>query len=264
MLAPLWRAAAGTVAGEERLNAEKAEEAMMKSLKFAVLALLLLAAPAFGASVVLTGAGQTWSLYYNGIVDINGTATVVQGLSARVDYNLTGLSYDAGSNITYLNMDIVISNTSDAAIWQKATLGGVAFDTDPNAIKMGSAATGAFGYIAFNKVLPGSTGFGVEICASGYQNSCDTNYQFGVDIGATGTSSLQLAFMGNVLNSPITLSAFAVRWSDLLSGQYGFLLPVTGNGYGVPVTPPIPEPSAAAVFALGAVALAAALRKRVI
>ena len=242
----------------------------MKTLKLAILALALLAAPALGTTVAVTGTGQgtavavtgtgqNWSLNYNGIVDVNGTPTVVQGLSAQVDFTVTGLAYDSAANVTLLTMDMVIANTSDSSIWQFAQVGGIAFDTDPNAMKMGSGASGAFGYIALNQLLPGSTGFGVEICASGYRNRCDGNYLYGVKIGATGTATVQLSFAGDVTGRAINLSAFAVRWSDLVSGQYGFMLPTTGDGYGVPV---IPEPASAAVFGVGALLVAAAIRRK--
>lgn len=234
----------------------------MKALKLAILALALFAAPALATTVAVTGAGQSWSLYYNGIVDVNGTPTVVQGLSAHVDFSVTGLTYVSAANVTLLTMDMVIANTSNSSIWQFAQVGGVAFDTDPNAIKMGSGASGAFGYVALNQLLPGSTGFGVEICASGYRNRCDGNYLYGVKIGSPGTATVQLAFAGDVTGRAINLSAFAVRWSDLVSGQYGFMLPTTGDGYGVPVTPPIPEPASAAVFGIGALLVAAAIRRK--
>jgi hypothetical protein len=231
----------------------------MKTLKLAILGLALLASPAFSAPVAVTGAGQSWSLDYNAIVDVNGTPSVMSGLSARVDYLVTNLSYDSTYNLTLLSMDVVISNTSNTSLWQFGSVGGLAFDTNPNVVRAGTGAVGALGYVALGQTLPGSSGFTVEVCVSGRKNQCDSVNPYGVKHGQTGTASVQLAFRGNVLGQAIDLSNFAVRWTDLVSSQYG---PAALEGYGVPVTPPIPEPASAAVFGLGALIVGAALRRK--
>lgn len=232
----------------------------MNKLRNAFLAVALLAAPAFAAPVSVTGVGQSWTLDYNGIVDVNGTATVLPGLTATVGFTVSGLFYDATYNTTLLSLDLVIENTSDASIFQFAQIGGVAFDTNPNVVRMGTGASGALGFVALGQVLPGGTGFGIEVCVSGRRNQCDTLNPYGVSVGQTDTATVHLGFSGNLVGQAIDFSNFAVRWSDVISQQYGFT--TTRNGYGVPVTPPIPEPASIATFGLGALLVAAALRRR--
>jgi membrane protein implicated in regulation of membrane protease activity len=230
----------------------------MRTLKIVALAVLLLAAPAFGASVTLTGVGQTFAFDYNGIVDVGGVPTVMNGLTARVGFKVTAMYYDASLNRTIVEMDVVVHNTTDASIWQHATVSGIGFNTNPNVKRAGSGAWGDYNYIALNTTLPTGAGFMVEVCVSGRLNQCNGPASNATQIGQVGHASVQLAFYGN-WTAPITLDNFGVRYADLFSTQYGI------NGYpgiGVPVTPPIPEPAAGVVFAIGALVLAAALRRR--
>ncbi len=230
----------------------------MKTLKLAVLALALFAAPAFAASVTVTGVGQTWALDYNGIVDVNGVPTVMSGLSSRVGYTVTGLTYDATLNRTFLNMDIVVQNTSSSSVWQHATVSGIGFNTNPNVKRAGSGASGDYGYVALNTTLPTGAGYLVEVCVSGRLNQCNGPASNATQIGQVGHTSVQLAFYGN-WQQPITIDNFGVRYADLFSSSLG----VNGQpGMGVPVTPPIPEPASAAVFGLGALLVAVTLRRK--
>jgi len=233
---------------------------MMNPLKLAVVGLLLFAAPAFGASVTLTGVGQTFSVTYNGIIDIGGVPTPVAGVSAQVDFQITGMYYDASINRTIVDMDVVVTNTTDSSIWQQATVTGIGFNTDPNVKRAGSGASGAYNFVALNTSLPTGSGFMVEVCVSGRLNECAGAPSGATGIGEVSQSSVQLAFYGNV-TSPITLDNFGVRYSGLLSSQFGIVGEVPGVGIGV-ITPPIPEPASAAVFGLGAFIVAAALRRR--
>jgi hypothetical protein len=230
----------------------------MRTLKLAALSLLLLAAPALGASVTVTGVGQTFSLDYNGIVDVGGVPTVMPGLSATVEYQITGLYYDATINRTLLEMSVVVTNTTDSSIWQHATVSGIGFNTNPNVKRAGSGATGDYNYVALNTSLPTGAGFMVEVCVSGRLNQCNGPASNATQIGQVGASSVQLAFYGN-WTAPITLDNFGIRYADLFSTSLG----VNGlPGMGVPVTPPIPEPASMAVFGLGALVIGAALRRK--
>jgi hypothetical protein len=227
-------------------------------LKLGLLALALVAAPAFGASVTVTGVGQSWALDYNGIVDVGGVPTVMPGLSARVGYKVTALYYDASVNRTILNMDITVKNTTDGNVWQHSTVSGIGFNTNPNVMKAGSSSTGDYGFIALNRSLPTGAGFLVEVCVSGRVNACNGPASNATQIGQIGHASVQLSFSGHV-NGPITIDNFGIRYADLFSSQLG----VNGMpGMGVPVTPPIPEPASAALFGLGAAAIAGSLRMR--
>ncbi len=231
----------------------------MRTLKLAVLALLLMAAPALGASVTVTGVGQTFSLDYNGIVDVGGVPTVMPGLSATVDYQITGLYYDASINRTILEMDVVVHNTTDSSVWQHATVSGIGFNTDPNVKRAGSGAWGDYGYVALNTSLPTGAGFMVEVCVSGRLNQCNGPANNATQIGQTGASSVQLAFYGN-WTQPITIDNFGIRYADLFSSSLG-VNGMPGMGVGS-MTPPIPEPASMAVFGLGALLVGAALRRK--
>ena len=231
----------------------------MKTLKLAVLALVLFAAPAFATPVQqVTGVGDHWVLDYNGLVDVNGVATVMPGLSARVGFKVTGMYYDAGLNRTILEMDITVVNTSDASIWQHATVSGIGFDTNPNVKRVGSGSSGDYGFVALNKPLPTSAGFMVEVCVSGRLNQCNGPASNATQIGQVGHADVSLAFFGN-WTAPIDFSNFGIRYADLFSSQLG----VNGfAGIGLPVTPPIPEPASAAVFGIGALLVGAAIRRQ--
>jgi hypothetical protein len=228
----------------------------MRMLRLVALAVLLSAAPAMGASVVLTGVGQTFALDYNGIVDVGGVPTVMPGLSAQVGFTITDMYYDSSINRTIVEMSLVVNNTTDPSVWQNATVTGIGFNTDPSVRKLGSGASGAYNYVAYNTALPTGSGFVVEVCVSGRANLCSGPASGATQIGQTSTTSVQLAFYGNV-TSPITLDNFGIRYSGLISRQYGIWL---APGMGIGVTPPIPEPMAAAVFGIGALAVAAARR----
>ena len=233
----------------------------MKALKIAILALSLFAAPAFATTVQVNNPGDHWSLSYNGILDVNGTPTVMPGLSARVDYVVTGIYYDSATNLTQLAMDITIHNTSNSSLWGTGSVGGVAFDTNPNVVRIGSGASGALGYVALNQTLPTGAGFKVEVCVSGRRNVCDSVNPYGVKANTSATASVWLSFRGNISGVPIDLSNFAIRWADLSSTTLG--IPASrGAGIGLPVTPPIPEPASAAVFGIGALLVAAAIRRK--
>ena len=233
-------------------------EKMLRSLKLVLLALVLFAAPAFAASVAITGVGQTWSLDYNGIVDVGGVPTVQPGLSATIGYKVTGFYFDGTR--TLLQMDIVVHNTTNASVYQNSTVTGIGFNTDPNIRRFGSGATGAYGYLSINTALPTGLGFMVEVCVSGRMNSCSGSAAGSTQTGQTSHAMVQLAFAGNLTNGAvITLDNFGIRYSDVISQSLG----INGQkGLGVPVTPPIPEPAAAAVFGAGALLVAAALSRR--
>jgi hypothetical protein len=230
----------------------------MKTLKLAIVALLLVAAPAFATPVTVSGAGQQWTNYYNGIVDINGVATVMPGLSSQVQFRVTGLAYDAGLDKTLLSMDIVVKNTTDATIWQNASLVGIGFDTNPNVARNWSGSSGDYDFIALNQLLPTGSGFVVEVCIAGRLNRCNGPASLGTQIGEVGTASVVLAFFGDITGQGIVFDNFGVRYSNGISN----VLSRWGDGgIGLPVTPPIPEPAAAAVFGIGALVVGAALRR---
>lgn len=233
----------------------------MKSLKLALLALALVATQSLAAPVQsVDSVGDHWVYDYNGIVDVNGAPTVMGGLSATLGFDVTDIVYDAGLNRTLLTIDITVVNTTDASIWQHATVSGIGFDTNPNVRRVGSSVTGDYSYVALNTSLPTGSGFTVEVCVSGRYNQCNGPASNATQIGQVGFASATLGFLGDWTGKTIEFSNFGIRYADLFSQQYG----VNGMpGMGVPVTPPIPEPTSAALFGLGALSMGAALRRRI-
>jgi hypothetical protein len=225
----------------------------MKALKLAILLLALLATPAFASSVTVDSIGDTWTLDYNGIIDVNGVPTVQPGLSARIKFTVVDIAYDASLNLTVMSLDIVVENTTDASLYQNATVSGIGFDTNPNVRRLGSSATGDYSYVALNTGLPTGAGFMVEVCVSGRYNRCSGPANNATMIGQIGAAAVTLGFSGNLIGQSIDFTNFGIRYSDIFSTQLG----INGQwGIGVPVTPPIPEPASAAVFGLGVLMLA--------
>jgi hypothetical protein len=232
----------------------------VKKLTLAGLVLSLIALPAFGASVTVTGPGQSFSLDYDGSIDIGGVPTVMPGLSAQIRFTVSDIYYVAAYNTTIVEMSLVVENTSDASIWQNAAVTGIGFNTNPNVRRVGSGAAGAYNYVVLNSTLPTNAGFMVEVCVSGRANQCSGPGTGATQIGQTTSTTLQLAFGGDITALPLTLDNFGIRWQRLLSSQYG-VVDEAGVGVGV-LTPPIPEPAAAAVFGVGSLAIAVAMRRR--
>ncbi|HEU4430353.1 MAG TPA: cistern family PEP-CTERM protein [Myxococcota bacterium] len=229
----------------------------MKSLAFAVISAAALAAPA--SAVTVNGIGDVWSLEFDGSLDVDGTATVMEGLAASVQYRVVDEFYDASIDRTFLGVDITIVNQSDGAIWEQASVTGIGFNTDPDVKRMGSGVSGDYDYLVLDAPLPTSDGFRVELCVAGWSGGCSGPQGSGTEIGETGTASVYLAFAGDLTDSPIEFSNFGVRYSWVRDDERGIR---SGQGLGVPRTPPVPEPASAAVFAVGALIVGAALRRR--
>lgn len=230
----------------------------MKALRLFLCAFAVVAAPAFGASIQVDSVGDTFAVDYNGMVDVNGVSTVLPGLTARVDYTVTDWVYDASIDRTLITFDITVENTTNSALFQNATLTGIGFDTSPNVKRIGSTASGDYDYIVFNNRLPTSSGFMVEVCVATTKYQCGGSASGATQIGQTATASVTLAFYSN-WQSPIEMSNFGVRYSDVWSSANN-VRGLAGLGVGS-LAPPIPEPTAAALFGLGALVLGAALRR---
>jgi hypothetical protein len=226
----------------------------MRSLILA--ALLALGASASHAATV-SAVGDTFGVSFNGIADVNGVPTVLPGLTATAQFTVTGWS--SSSTTTTLSFDVALDNTSNASVWQSASITAIGFDTNPSAT--GGSSTGIFSSLSPNQSLPTGMGFTVEWCANNQpQGNCGGGQPpaaLNVN-GAGGTASVTLTFAGSL--SSVDFSGFGIRWQALESKQLGFSGD-SGIGVGTP-TPPIPEPTSMAVFGLGALIVGAALRKR--
>lgn len=197
--------------------------------------------------VTITSAdvGQTFAISYDGFVD--GTS-VVGGLTGSALYTVQSVSSNT------LVLSIAMTNTSSSPVTD-SRISVFGFDTNPNVVS--AAATGFFTGTVKNSSLPSQFG-SIELCVkNGQTNNCGGGGGTGVAIGQTGTTTLTLTF-SSIGAGGVTLSNFGVRYQSIV-GVYGVTSAV---GRGTPGTPPIPEPSALALFAVGGLAVAAALRKR--
>jgi len=229
----------------------------MKALKLVLIAAALCATPAL--AVTVDSVGDNWGFDYDGRLDVNGVATVMPGLSSHVDFAVTDIFYDASVNRTFVGMTIVVQNTTDAAIWQQASVTGIGFDTDPDVKRFGSASVGDYSYLAINSELPTEDGFKVEVCVAGRSSICSGPLGSGTEMGEVGEATVYLAFAGDLTGGAIEFSNFGIRYSFVRSDEQGIIY---GQGLGVPRTPPVPEPASVAVFGVGALIVGAALRRK--
>jgi hypothetical protein len=221
-------------------------------------ALLALIATASSAATVTPSSGA-FTVTFNGIVDVGtpSVPTVMPGLTATADFNVTSWTYSGATNTTTLLFDITVDNTSDAAIWQSAVITALGFDTNPAAL--GGSSTGIFNSLSPSQSLPTGLGFTVAWCANNQpQGNCGGGTPdplLGVT-GAGGVAHVTMTFAGNL--SSLDFTNFGLRWQALDSATLGI---AGGSGIGVS-TPPVPEPASMAVFGLGALLVGAALRNR--
>ncbi len=218
---------------------------------------LLLAATASNAGSIqsVDSVGDAFTINFDGS---SGTTSSMQGLSASATFTVN--SWTTRNGRTTVSFDIVIDNTSNAQIWQSAVITAIGFDTDPNALN--GFSTGVFTKFVAGGSFPTGAGFNVEYCASGNRNNCNGPGNTPLNVNdPNGTATVTMTFAGNISN--LDFSNFGIRWQALDSAS---LRIAGGSGIGVertpPVTPPIPEPAAMAVFGLGALMVGAALRKR--
>ena len=223
------------------------------------LALLVALSATTSQAATVSAVGDTFSVDFNGIVDYgaSSTPTVMTGLTASAQFNVTGWSFDSTANRTTVKFDIVLDNTSNASVWQSAVITAIGFDTNPNALA--GSSTGVFSRFVTGGSFPTGAGFNVEYCVSGNRNNCNGPGNTPLNVSdPNGTATVTMTFAGNL--SQLDFTNFGIRWQALTSQQLGLR---GASGIGVPATtPPIPEPGAMAVFGLGALLVGAALRKR--
>jgi hypothetical protein len=218
---------------------------------------LFLAATASNAGSIqsVDSVGDTFTISFDGS---SGASSSVTGLSASATFTVN--SWTTRNGRTAVSFDIVIDNTSNSQIWQSAVITAIGFDTDPNALS--GRSTGVFTKFVTGGSFPTGAGFNVEYCASGNPNNCNGPGNTPLNVNdPKGTATVTMTFAGNL--SQLDFSNFGIRWQALDSRSLGI---AGGSGIGVektpPITPPIPEPAAMAVFGLGALIVGAALRKR--
>jgi hypothetical protein len=214
----------------------------------------LILAVAGGANAVTigTGAGQvgvggSFTLAFNGIVE----GSVVAGLTSQMTFTVN--SIDATTNT--IGLTYSITNTSADPI-TASRVSAFGFDSSPDIAS--ATVTGLFTEEHYNLNFPQlnaitSSGI-IEFCANNNGgNSCGGGGSSGVLIGDTGGGTLQLRLASSI-SSGVDLTGFVVRYQSIAGTNLG------NSGIGVSA-PPIPEPSAMAVFGLGSLIVGAALRR---
>jgi hypothetical protein len=209
------------------------------------LILPVLLAPASVQAAVVDSIGDSFGVYFNGIVD----EVVQPGLTSNAFFTLAGIAADGfgGQNWTF---NVTLDNTSSLPI-TGSRVSILAFDTDPNADRAQSSATGVFDMVTTgNMPMVGN----IELCfkdAGG--NNCAGGGSGGVVQGNSGNFTAILNF--NAVLSQLELTNFHVRYQSI----EGSVLGTSGVGEEIPV---VPVPAAAWLMGSGLVALAGVARRR--
>jgi hypothetical protein len=213
---------------------------------------------AFLAALLVASASQAFTIDASGVTitaaDVNDSFVIVYdgqsdgspiaGLSASATFTVTAFS---GNSLT---LEVELTNTSSSPITD-SRVSVFGFDTNPT---LASAdASGFFVGTVLDGALP--SGFGsIDLCVkNGQTNNCQGGGGTGIGIGDTETTTVTLFFGADIEN--VTLSNFGVRYQSIVGA--GDTTSAVGRG-----TPPVPEPSAIALFALGAGIVGASLRRR--
>jgi hypothetical protein len=196
-------------------------------------------APAAGVAV--DGVGDAFSVQFDGSVERHATP----GLTASASFLVT--AFDGASG--HVVLQITLTNTSDAALFDGARVSALGFDVD--AALTGAASGGLFDHAVRGSSFP--NGFGpVDVCAISNPNNCSGGRNAGLQIGQSGVFTLTLDFGGPLAS--LQLTNFGVRYQSI--DPVGRFVDDSGTGCGQPV----PEPRALALA--GAAGLALLGRKR--
>jgi hypothetical protein len=146
-------------------------------------------------------------------------------------------------------VQIALSNTSDAALWQGTRVSAIGFDVDADLA--GASASGLFAQVVTGGKFPNQFG-PVDVCAVDNPNNCSGGQNGGVTLGNSGVVALTLHFESGLPS--LALGHFGVRYQSLDSKALGFC-DASGTGSGT-----VPEPSLLGL--LGAAGLALYGRRR--
>jgi hypothetical protein len=209
-------------------------------LFLASVAALLVGSASQAVTITSSDVGDSFVIVYDGQSD----GSTIAGLTASATFTVTGFTSNS------LTLEVELTNTSSGPITD-SRISVFGFDTDPT---LASAdASGFFVGTVLNGALP--SGFGsIDLCVkNGQTNNCQGGGGTGIGIGATETTTVTLGFSGPI--DSITLSNFGVRYQSIVGA--GATTSAVGRG-----TPPVPEPSSIALFALGAGIVGASLHRR--
>ncbi len=224
----------------------------MSRCRFLVAAVLLclgLAVPSAAVTINASSVGSSFNVLFNGNVSRNP----VPGLSAAGAFSVVSFSSQQ------LVLDIALTNSTSAALFQSARVSALGFDTSRAISSSAVGSNGLFAHANTGGQFP--NGFGaVGVCIIDNKNNCTGGGNGGVNLGQTGTTRMTLNFAS--AGSSVDLSNFGVRYQSITSQKLGLQgASGTGAGNGGPV-PGVPEPGAAALFGVGLALVAGATRRR--
>jgi hypothetical protein len=196
-------------------------------------------------AAVVDSVGDSFGINFNGIVD----EVVQPGLTSNAMFTLASIVSDGhgGQNWTF---NVTVNNTSFLPI-TGSRVSILAFNTDPNADRAESAASGVFDMITTgNMPMVGD----MELCfkdAGG--NNCAGGGSGGVTQGNSGNFTAKLNF--NTVLSQLVLTNFHVRYQSIAGSTLG----TSGVGEEVVV---VPVPAAAWLMGSGLIGLAGLAKRK--
>ena len=221
----------------------------LKLFAAAGIAFLVLASPASaliisGSTVTVESSDPTGSTSFDVFFDGNVDASIIAGLTGEATLTLTAFEYVPGDDLTFLGFDVALTNTSSAPI-DASRISVFGMDSDPDIDPTAVSATGDFDQAVTTSSFPNQFG-SIEVCfKSGQNNNCSGGTSGGAVLGDTINFAINMGFSGNLAS--VDFDNFGVRYQSIYSTSLG-LVDDSGTGMGAP---PMPEPRAALVFAIG-------------
>jgi opacity protein-like surface antigen len=209
----------------------------------AVLAAALLWFSAAASAVTIDSVGDSFTVDFAGSAG-NGTEP---GLTARASFLVA--EFDAATG--HVVLEITLTNTTDASIWESSRVSAIGFNTDHEIAS--ASSSGVFSQAVMGGRFPGIRGL-LDVCAVDNPNNCSGGGNGGVTIGQSGVVTMTLEFGGPI--SSLDLSRFVVRYQSLNSEELE-ICDDSGVGEGVVV----PEPRLLALLGVAGLAIVGS-RKR--